>query len=116
MHSLNEVMNKIKRKGIVYRITNKVTGETYIGATTTSLRSRWKQHKRSANKLEESPLLRAMRDYGSEMFSREVIASVPDYYYLVDIENAIIKQEKPTYNRDKPHRNQFNHNKKLNAS
>jgi hypothetical protein len=111
--TLNEIMQDIAaarrlkpNHGIVYRITNTVTGASYIGATKKTVRLRWKRHKRNARIL-NSPLYRAIRGFGVESFTREVLATVIDLRDIAYVERIIIEQELPTYNVSLPHRGSF---------
>ena len=58
--------------GIIYKITNKINGKSYIGLTTTSLKKRWLGHKYSS-KTENYPLYYSIRKYGIENFTIELI-------------------------------------------
>lgn len=57
----------------VYKITNKVTGKIYIGGTTVGKDKRFSLHKDRASHGFESPLYRAIREYGEEQFSIIII-------------------------------------------
>ena len=54
--------------GIIYKITNKLNGMTYVGQTTRSLEVRFKEHTKA-----DSLIGDAIRKYGEENFSREII-------------------------------------------
>jgi group I intron endonuclease len=60
----------------IYKITNMVNRKVYIGQST-NIKRRWKDHKKDAfwenNPEYEYPLYRAMRKYGIDSFSFEVI-------------------------------------------
>ena len=63
---------------IIYLITNKVNGKKYVGQHCGSNDSRWKQHLAASLKLENPlPLYRAMRKYGIDNFSYEVLEEIP---------------------------------------
>ena len=63
---------------IIYLITNKVNGKKYVGQHCGSGDSRWKQHLAASLKLENPlPLYRAMRKYGTNNFSYEVLEEIP---------------------------------------
>lgn len=94
---------KNRDKGMIYRIKNSLTGGTYIGATTSSIGSRFKSHRKHAAR-RESPLARDMLIIGRENFSIEHIATALHIDYLAELETVIILQERPTYNRAKPRR------------
>lgn len=78
---------------IAYRITNSATGAAYIGITRRSLKARWAGHLHSS-KTSQTPLYRAMRKYGLDVFAVEHIASATDYDSLRALEVALIEQER----------------------
>ena len=61
--------------GFIYKITNCINQKTYIGKTTTSLEERWRQHQQDANKehMQNRPLYKAIKKYGIENFSIELV-------------------------------------------
>lgn len=67
--------------GTVYKITNKINKKVYIGITTLTIETRWKQHVQTAMNLNSkdshSPFKKAIRKYGPENFTIEPI----DYEY-----------------------------------
>lgn len=58
---------------LVYKISNTVNDRVYVGLTTCSLEKRWREHKCAANTGSDKPLYRAMRKYGIENFSIELL-------------------------------------------
>lgn len=69
--------------GYIYKITNLVNGHFYIGQTTKTIETRFMQHWRDATSLKcgkesQTVLHRAMRKYGIENFSIEVLEECPD--------------------------------------
>ena len=54
--------------GVIYKITNQLNGKSYVGKTTTSLKQRMASHKCA-----DSVIGKAIRKYGWENFSVEVI-------------------------------------------
>lgn len=55
--------------GRIYRITNVITGDTYLGITKNSLKKRWQQHLSQARAGSRSAKLYAnIRMYGKECF------------------------------------------------
>jgi group I intron endonuclease len=59
----------------IYKITNKITGEAYIGQST-DIHARWQQHRRNAiakDKVRKYALYRDIRRYGYEVFDFEVL-------------------------------------------
>jgi group I intron endonuclease len=63
--------------GYVYKITNNVNNRIYVGITTESIQERWKKHK-SASRYEDTYIYRAMRKYGIDNFSIEMIEETND--------------------------------------
>ena len=61
--------------GYIYKITNKNNNKVYIGKTLHSIEKRFKEHCQDAfrEKKEKRPLYTAMRKYGIESFSIEII-------------------------------------------
>ena len=61
--------------GFIYKITNDINDKIYIGQTSGTLEERFKQHKKKINSDDRKtfPLYNAMRKYGVEHFSIEMI-------------------------------------------
>jgi len=59
--------------GIVYLITNLINGKKYVGCSVGMLEKRWKRHLSDAKKGAPYLLHRAIRKYGSECFTVEVL-------------------------------------------
>lgn len=68
----------------VYKIINKVNGKIYIGGTSQSANDRLREHKYKARNGMESPLYRAIREYGEDCFDAEVIE---DCYSREELDN-----------------------------
>jgi len=78
------------RTGIIYLITNKVNGRQYVGQTSRRksdeeqptaeqlLGRRWEGHKTDAKNQGKLLIHPAIREYGAENFTTEVIAEYPD--------------------------------------
>lgn len=63
----------------VYRIENRLTGKTYIGITGQRVENRWKVHYSEANLGKRMRCVHAaIRKYGLECFTFEVIGQAPD--------------------------------------
>ena len=61
-------------KGYIYKITNKTNNKNYIGQTSRSINERFGEHLRDAyNRNSEQPIYRAIRKYGKENFSVELL-------------------------------------------
>lgn len=57
-------------KGIIYKVTNKVNGKSYIGQTRYTLEFRWRQH---LHKRDNAYFHNAIKKYGAENFSLEIL-------------------------------------------
>lgn len=78
----------------VYKISNTLNSFIYVGLTTREPEKRWREHLRSAEKVNRR-LYRAMRKHGIENFTFEVIAHLKDFRnenVLFEIEKEYIKQ------------------------
>ena len=82
----------------VYKITNNITGDFYIGSSC-NIKQRWASHKRpSAQKrLPNSKLYKAMASYGLDNFTFEIIEKTDN---LREREQYYIEQLKPSYNNN----------------
>lgn len=82
-----------KQRQYIYVLMNKLTGDLYIGKTTNSLNKRFQQHVATAfNERRESPLYRAMRQYGKDNFT--ITKWITD-----KTEQELIQELKPQYNK-----------------
>ena len=83
----------------VYKITNTVTGDFYIGSSK-DVKSRWKNHKKPSiwNKYPNKQLYQDMKRYGTDKFVFEVIEEV-EIDSLKEKEQYFIETLKPTYNQ-----------------
>lgn len=61
-------------KGIIYKITNKVNGKSYIGQTRYTLEFRWRQH---IHKKDNTYFHNAIKKYGFENFTLEILEECP---------------------------------------
>lgn len=77
--------------GTIYKITNKLNGNSYIGLTIRSVEERWKEHKyRSKNITSNSQTInKAIHKYGVENFSFEVLED--------NIDNEVLKEKEQYY-------------------
>lgn len=77
--------------GTIYKITNKLNGNSYIGLTIRSVEERWKEHKyRSKNITSNSQTIsKAIHKYGVENFSFEVLED--------NIDNEVLKEKERYY-------------------
>ncbi len=88
-------MLKKKAVGYIYKITNKINGNVYVGQTHNYYEDRWKAHKYDAKKgTKKTKLVKEFVKYGLENFEFEVIEEVKGYHsYLLDIkETEYIRQ------------------------
>lgn len=84
--------------GVIYKVTNKVNGKFYIGQTKMRLGSRWSKHKQDAREGKGWVLASAIRKYGVESFSVEVIEQCNSKDELNHAEIRLISTMKPEYN------------------
>lgn len=88
-------MNKISA---VYKITNTITGDFYIGSSN-DVKHRWVQHKCPStwNDNPNKQLYQDMQKYGVDNFEFQVIAEV-EIESLKEMEQWFIEKLNPTYN------------------
>ena len=108
----------MKKISGVYKITNTVTGDFYIGSSK-DVKSRWTQHKRQStwNKCPNSQLYKDMQEYGKDKFVFELLEEV-EAEKLKEKEQYFIETLKPSYNnynangfdfeRYKKHKKEYN--------
>ena len=82
----------------VYKITNTITGDFYIGSSK-DVKKRWREHKCKStwNKHPNNPMYLDMQKYGIENFEFEILAEV-EIASLKETEQQFIETLKPTYN------------------
>ena len=82
----------------VYKITNIVTGDFYIGSSI-DVKRRWREHKRPSvwNRYSKHPLYSDMQKYGVDKFDFQILAEV-EIEQLKETEQEFIEMLKPTYN------------------
>ena len=84
----------------VYKITNTVTNDFYIGSSK-DVKRRWREHKRPSvwNRYPNKQLYHDMRKYSVEKFEFDILCEVePDK--LKEKEQKFIETLKPTYNNN----------------
>ena len=87
---------------IIYKVTNKINQEIYIGATKRTLPIRKDQHIRLINKLPNRKFYKAITTFGLDNFKWEIIDdSAKDYNELKILERTYIYNLKPEYNSTK---------------
>jgi group I intron endonuclease len=71
----------------IYLATNRVNGKPYVGKTEKTLETRWKWHLNSARKGGPNLIHRALRKYGDDAFSLQIIErDVPTKERLAELE------------------------------
>lgn len=80
----------------VYKIINSVNDKEYLGITK-NVQLRWNSHVCSS-KTKNTPLYTAMRKYGVDQFSLQVICICPDWEYACDVEIKLIAASSSLYN------------------
>lgn len=77
---------------LVYKLTCSVSGKSYVGITARALDTRWLEHcARARQGIRNSRLCDAMRKYGMDAFSREVIATADTEDEARSLETHFIK-------------------------
>ena len=82
----------------VYKITNTITGDFYIGSSK-NINERWREHKKQStwNRCPNNPMYLDMQKYGVDKFVFEILAEVEERK-LKEVEQQFIETLKPTYN------------------
>ena len=82
----------------VYKITNTVTGDFYIGSSK-NVKLRWANHKCQSkwNEHPNNPMYIDMRKYGLDNFDFQILAEVEESF-LKEAEQKFIELLKPAYN------------------
>ena len=85
----------------VYKITNTVTGDFYVGSSK-NVKSRWACHKCISvwNRYSNNPMYLDMNKYGLDKFSFQILEEV-EIEQLKETEQKFIETLKPTYNRNR---------------
>jgi group I intron endonuclease len=82
----------------IYKITNLINNKVYIGYTDKSVEDRWKRHIKICRMGSKTYLHNAMRKYGVDKFSIEVISSNEDSKYTKNVlEPKYIKEYNSKY-------------------
>jgi len=82
----------------VYKLVNNVNGDFYVGKTTQSLNKRLSNHRNTANHGSTYYLHNAMRYYGYNNFTIELLEETTNEQELNEREIHWISELKPTYN------------------
>ena len=85
----------------IYKITNTVTGDFYIGSSK-NVKNRWANHKCPSkwNEHPDNPMYLDMKKYGVDKFVFEVLEEV-EIEHLKEAEQQFIETLKPTYNSNR---------------
>ena len=83
-----------KITGIIYKITNNLNGKTYVGMSKTADDRRWREHLSDS----KYPVDKAIKKYGKENFTYEVIDTAQDCYTLAQKARKWIAELRPEYN------------------
>lgn len=77
----------------VYLIRNTVNGKCYVGKTTRTVQSRWRQHK-TEMRIEryDTPLYCAMREFGVDAFEVSTLGECASQRRLAQMERAFIRR------------------------
>lgn len=79
--------------GVIYLVTNSVTGKVYVGQTIMSIKDRWKGH---CNAGSGSRLWLSIQKYGRDSFTISEISSANSKQELDDLERRFIKEYRST--------------------
>ena len=106
---------KMKISG-VYKITNAITGDFYIGSSK-NVKNRWMSHKRTSvwKRYPNNIMYLDMQKYGIDKFEFEIIAEV-EIEQLKEKEQQFIETLKPTYNSNRANGWDFERYKEYNKS
>jgi group I intron endonuclease len=77
---------------IIYLITNTINGKRYVGQTITDLTHRWKQHLADTRRGRQSRLCSAIRKYGPEKFSLQILSVATTHEQLDFLEKNFIAE------------------------
>ena len=85
----------------IYKITNTITGDFYIGSSK-NVKERWRNHKKPSTwkRCPNNQMYQDMKKYGVENFAFEVLAEV-EADSLKEKEQKFIETLKPTYNSNR---------------
>lgn len=84
--------------GVIYKVTNTVSGNIYIGQTKMPLGKRWSKHCSDARSGAGWVLAAAIRKHGKEAFTVDVVEECADKETLNAAEVAWILKLQPVYN------------------
>ena len=98
----------------IYKITNTVTNDFYIGSSK-DVKKRWTEHKcpSSWKRLPNSQLYKDMQEYGVDKFEFEILAEI-EPCSLKETEQQFIEKLKPIYNNYRANGFDFERKKEYN--
>jgi group I intron endonuclease len=76
----------------LYKLTNKLNGKSYIGATIQGMRQRMKEHQYQAKYNAKFAISQAIREFGMEAFDLEILAEADSYEELMQMEKDAIRE------------------------
>ena len=82
---------------LVYKLTNKINNKVYIGFTSKSLKKRFEKHIRDSKYGRNTYLSNAIRKYGIENFSKEVLFKTESLIEVKNLEINYIKKYNSFY-------------------
>ena len=96
----------------IYKITNTVTGDFYIGSSK-NVKRRWKEHKYyiKCKNHPNNPMYLDMQKYGVDKFVFEILEET-ESEHLKETEQKFIETLKPTYNNNRANGMDIEINKK----
>ncbi len=78
---------------LVYKLTCTVSGKSYVGITARALETRWLEHcARARQGVREGRLSPAIRKYGAEAFTREILATADTEDQARSLETHFIRE------------------------
>ena len=88
----------MKKISAVYKITNTITGDFYIGSSK-DVKQRWRNHKKPSawKRYPNNPMYLDMQKYGLDKFVFEILEEV-EADSLKELEQQFIETLKPSYN------------------
>lgn len=93
MSGIGQSATKSNKTFLVYKLTNTINGKSYIGISSRHESFRWSEHKvRARQGVRNSRLYDAIRKYGPDAFSREVIARASTEDELRELERRYIRE------------------------
>ena len=88
----------------IYKITNTITGDFYIGSSK-NIKNRWAYHKKPSNwkRCSNNPMYLDMKKYGVDKFVFEILEILEEVEIekLKETEQQFIEKLKPTYNSNR---------------